>query len=485
MSVKTIEILSVMTKSELKLFEKKVINSHKRVTLKKLYSYLKKQPKIDKEAAFLKVFNTPYTSKKDAIFRNELRLLNRELELFIVEQAWKKGLSINSDETQLSLIKLYLERKEFNLFEQTWKKLYKKSKEEGLFSLKVKLIELFFSYKTTSSEIDMDVYCAIKLLLEEAMEATVAQMQVDYKELELKHAYIQRNLYVLNGHKYDFHRAKTYYRVVNPVPNDDMIALMEYNIQSYFLDGLEKIRVLQKALKQAELLEEQHPKLRASIPMMKMTIGLEYFLLKEHSKADVIYVSALKNVAVLHPAQKSMVYFNYISNLVCLGDYQRAIEWYENSGEDWKDSPLVTYRVGWVLCWAYIMIGDYEKPMDILLEHNIQQRPENDFIYARVLLTILYYSRGELELAEREAYNIIQNDRYKLAKEVAFIQYSKLIYQHLRAAYIADKDKRRTKLQEIQKELDKMYETKLTYTSTMLHRWLTKQNEQVAAKKII
>lgn len=484
--MKTIEILQLMTNSELKHFEKKVINSHKRDSLRKLYLYLKKYQKIEKESAFFKVFNVQYTPKKDALFRNELRLLNRELELFMVEQSWKKQLSINSDETQLSLIKIYLERKEFSLFEQTWKKLYKKAQEDRLYNLKVELINLFFTYKTTSSEFDIDVYLDLKSLLEEALKARVAGMQVDYKELELKDAFVQRNLYALTGRKYKFQRVSQDYHRENPLESDTMVTFLDYRIQSYFLSGVEKINILQKALEYAKSLEEQypkHPSLDESITMTEITVGLEYFLLKQYQQADEIYTHILDKTKILSQAKRITVYFNYISNLICLEAYDRAIEWYEINNEAWKSVPQVVYRVQYMICWAYIMQDEFDKPIEMLLEHNIQQRPENDFVYARLLLTILYYSKEEIELAERESYNLVQNHRYKTPKEETFIEYSKLFYQHIQAIYVLEEEKRNSKLKEVQAKLDLMFETNPSSASTMMYRWLTRQNEQAILKR--
>ncbi|WMX15133.1 MULTISPECIES: hypothetical protein [unclassified Aureispira] len=475
-----------MTTSELKHFEKKVLHSHKRASLKRLYAYLKKHQKVDKEMAFFKTFNAQYTTKKDALFRNELRLLNRELELFMVEEVWRKNLRINSDETQLSLMTIYLERKEFSLFEQIWKKLYKKAVAESLYSLKVKLINLFFSYKTASSEVNTALYEELKLLTEEALKATVAQMEIDYKELELKDAFIQGNLYALSGQKYDFRRGPHYYKRENYLDSDTLVDFLDYRIQSYFLSGTEKINILQKALACAEPLLAQYPKhptLKHSITMVEITVGLEYFLLKEYQKADELYVRALNKAQMLSTPKKAAVYFNYISNLICLEAYNRAIEWYESNEGAWKKVPQVMYRIQYMLCWAYVMQGEYQKPMDMLLEHNIQQRPENDFVYARLLLTILYYSRNELELAEREAYNLIQNHRYKTPREEVFIAYSKLIYQHIQAIYIVDEGKQKEKLTEIQEKLDALFQNNFSSASTMMYRWLNRQNEQALTKR--
>jgi hypothetical protein len=470
-----------MTNSELKNFEKKVINSHKRNSLKKLYLYLKKHQKVEKETAFVKVFNAPYTSKKDALLRNELRLLNKELELFMVEQAWKNELSINSNETQLSLIRIYLERSEFSLFEQTWRKLYKKAQGERLYSIKVELINLFFKYKTNYAEIDSDLYQDLKTLLEEALSATVAQMQVDYKELELKDAFIQRTLHAQTGRKYAYQKLPTYYQRGDKLENDDIVAFLDFRIQSYFLDGLEKVEILEKALACSTTLEERYPRhesLKESIVTTEITVALEFFLLEEYEKADKIYLQVLEKEVDFPLIKRSGIYFNYISNLICLEAYDRAIAFYEGNEAACIKTPKVQYRIQYMLCWAYIMRGEYDKPMKILMGHNIQERPENDFLYARLLLAILYYSMEQLELTEREVYNLIQNHRYKSLKEETFIDYSKLIYQHIQAIHILEADKRNNKLKETQRKLDLMYNANPNSASTMMYRWLTKQNER-------
>lgn len=477
--MKTIEILQLMTASELKHFEKKVINSHKRNSLKKLYVYLKKHQKVEKEKIFVKIFDVLYTPKKDALLRNELRLLNKELELFMVEQEWKKKLNVNSNKTQLSLIKIYLERKEFSLFVQTWRKLYKKAQEERLYTIKVELINLFFKYKTNYSEVDFDLYQDLRILLEEGLSATVAQMQVDCKDLELKDAFVQRTLYAESGRKYKYQKITTYYERENQLENDDIVVFLDFRIQSYFLNGIEKIEILQKALEYSNALEQKYPKdepLRESIVITEITVALEFFLLEQYEKADVLYRRVLERKIDFPIVKKSAIYFNYISNLVGLEAYDRAVEFYERNKVVCSEVK-VFYRIQYMLCWAYIMRGEYEKPIKMLLEYNIQARSENDFIYARLLLTILYYSTGEIELAEREVYNLIQKDRYKSPKGKNFINYSKLIYQHIQAIHILERDKRNDKLKETQSKLDSMYQKNAASVSTLIYRWLTKQNK--------
>lgn len=478
--MKTIELLQVLTASELKHFEKKVINSHKRNSLKKLYLYLKKHQNIDKEKAFKKAFDVSYSPKKDALFRNELRLLNKELELFLLEEEWKKNLNLNSKESQLTLIKLYLERKEFPLFEQAWRKLYKKANEERLYTTKIELINLFFQYKTNYAEVDEELYQDLKILIEEAMRTTVAQMQIAYKKLELKDAFVQRTMYAQTGQKYEYQKAVSYYKRENELENDDMVAFLDFRIQSYFLNGMEKIKILQKALNCSKDLEIKYPKdkaLKEAIVVTEMTVALEFFLLEQYQKADAHYLQLLERNFEFPVVKKAVIYFNYISNLICLEAYERSVTFYEENKEICSEAK-VFYRIRYMLCWAYIMRGEYKKPMNMLLEHNIQQRPENDFVYARILLIILYYSADEMELAEREAYNLIQNHRYKSPKEKTFIEYSKLIYQHIQAVHILEPKKRKEKLNKIQTQLNQMYEANQTSASTMMYRWLTKQNEE-------
>ncbi|WP_264789513.1 hypothetical protein [Aureispira anguillae] len=457
-----------------------MIKKHKRASLIKLYSYVKKHRRIEKERIFPHIFDQPYSSKKDALLRNELRLLNKELELFLVEYEWKKQLQLNSDQTQLSLIKIYLARKEYNLFEQLWRKLYKKAQKERLYTLKVELITLFFDYRLQRAEIDFDLYQEIKLLLEEALVATLAQMQENYKQLELKDAFIQRNLYALSGQTYHYQRIPSYYHTTQAIENDAVILYLEYSIQSYFSEGYEKIKLLQTAIAQSDSLSEhaKYQSLVTSPIMLKTSIGLEYFLLKEYQKADEIYTQVLAQEQLIPAQKKPGVYFNYVSNLIALGAYQRAIEWYESSSDDWKKIPQITYRIQYRLCWAYIMQKEFQKPLDLLLEHNIQQRPENDFIYARLLLTIIYHSNHQKELAEREVYNLMQNNRYKTPNEIFYADYSKLLYQHIQATNILDKKKRNTKLQQIQNTLDSIYYSNANTISTMFYEWLTQQNEQ-------
>jgi hypothetical protein len=473
--VKTLELLALLSPKEKKQFERTVIKIHKRARLVELYRYLNKHSTIDKEKLFAKVFGCQYHSKQDNLLRNELRLLNKEIELFLIDIEWLKEQHTHPERAQLLLLQSYFDREQTHLFEQQWRKLYKKAQQEQRYSLLIELLDLYFDYHVRYSNVEFDSYQQLATLIEEGLHACAAQLQEQTKYFELRYGFIQRNLWALQSGQYTMKKAPIFFDATAPLENEALVHfLADSNEGSYYTNGEEKIELLQKALAQSESLKN-HPRygeLRERIQNLQASLALEYYILKRYEEADRIYQTLVQSPIVGNIRTQIGITFNYFTNLLGLEAYERAVEWYQQQKELWANIEPIAYKGQYMVCWAYHQLGQHETALDLLVDHNIQERSEADFAYARLLLSITYHALQEQELAEREVYNLLQNTRYRTFKEHISVSYAKFIHQYFLAIHTLAPEKRNAKIEQTRQELEEMYRSNLSFSSTFLYRWL-------------
>ncbi len=476
--LKTSTLIHSLSKQEQSFLEKNVIKNHKRKTLITLYKTLKKSPAIEKEELYKKVFRENYNNTKDTLLRNELRLLNNAIELFLVKEKRRLTLDLKSLSFQIDLLEIHLAKRNDKLFEQLWRKCYKKATEERFYREKIHLTNLWFEYKSNKEEFEFEIYNELRQTLALGLADTLAEMQEQFKKIEVKYAFTERVMRALNV-QYTPSGQPLQYKIHQPLENQDLITYLDQLVANYHLDGLEKIEAGEKALAHADVIYNytKYEILVESVVLLKANLGLEYFLLRKYEKANHIYLTVLADSHTI-PVNKQIAFFyNYFVNLICLDKYEEAIVWKQKNQSNWVNNPATQYRIHLLSCWCYIFQEDYNTPLQLLSDSAIYERPENDFLYAKILLTIINYHQGDLELAERELYNLKQKNRYQRPIEEVYIHYARLLYRHLQALKEINTTKRNRRLDKLAQELDAFYQSELGYNASELYyKWYQIEN---------
>lgn len=474
--MKTAAIIASLTRKELRQFEQSVLSHHKRDSLKKLYQLLKKQPHLSKQAVFVKIFGSSYHADRDHLFRNELRLLNKALETFLIQLQWKKDQT--SHALDFLLLKAYLDRGQYELFEPAWRKLYKKTKQNALYELQAQLLEQYMRYQIQHQELSHTLFEQLSPKAEAALIAQEAHQAERLKQLETLHGFIQQNLYVIRSGQHQRQRYSSAFEQVAALPNNAWLHVLEASVQMYYCNGPAKIKLLQEALDAAATITDFPRYDPVLITKLQSTLALEYFIEQDHEQADAIYTQLLQHPEQLVSLNKPGLFFNYLSNLVNLERYQTVIDFYQQHQMIWEQGPIPVYRVHYFLCWAYMGLGHYEAAQEALLLYDLQDRPRHEEFYARTLLSMVYYHLGESIMAERETYNLLQNHRYKLSPEET--HYKQLCHIHQfydLMGQVADQ-KRQQKFEHLLEQIQTLFNTQKTAASPLIHRWLHRQIQQ-------
>lgn len=472
--MKTVAIIATLSRKEQRQFEQGILQTHKRSSLKKLYYCLKKQPDIEKEVAFKKVFGQPYRVQQDTLFRNELRLLNKELEAFLTELQWQKEQSEQPHKNEQLLVKAYLQRQQYALFEQAWRKLYKRAEDQALYRLQAELLEDYFFYQMQTQVGQYESFEAVKPQLEEALLAHEAYALERRLQLEALHGFVQHNLYSISSGQYPRQRYQPALQQEHPLPNDPLLRLLDAAVQMYFVLGEPKITLLSEALSHAQTLQD-HPRYDAAlVTKMQCTLALEYSLSHQYQKAHETYQVVIKQPELIAPRNKASIFYNYLYNLINLEHYEEVLEVCHNHQTLFEGHTITTYRVQYLRYWAHLGLGQYEAAHDALLAHDLQERPRFEEFYGRTLLSIVYYLLGDLIMAERETYNLMQNNRYKTIHEHTHFQQLSHIHQFYLLAGQPPHEKQEQKLQALLNDAQQLLAAQPHTISIPLHRWLTR-----------
>lgn len=479
--MKASRLIQLLTPTERRQLEKTVIKSHKRIGVQKLYQQLKKKPTIEKNLLYRAAFDAPYTSKGDTKLRNELRLLSQAIEGFLIQKQQQTVLPIQSYIARWTLLQLYRDRQVYPLLEQQWNRLYKTAVDQNEYDQQVELIQFWLDYQRTTVEPSLELFETLKVWNQKAQIAALAQFEETHARLNINAAFFERNCSVF-APDYTPKMPPPLHQRQTLLPNEPILHYLETVAQSYLqVTGEKRIELLQQSFDYLPKLQP-YPRYQDLIDramLGKASIALEYFLKKDYQQADQYYQEALPALEQFPRERKAAVYFNYLNNLVCLERYQEVLDYYQVEGKSLFAGQPIEHRVHYSLAWSHIFLGNYEAALDQLLIPNIYKHAQNDLVYGRILLSILYHMQGDTDLAERELLNLRQKYYYQPFHEKALSEMTR-IFHRLVQYYTAPPSAKRAKaVQELHQEMETFYNAHASTSSTLLYRWFTQITQSI------
>jgi len=418
--MKTIDLLNSLQGREKKDFEG-VIKTHKRESLKNLYFFLKKnlhkEGEPEKVVLYKKVFGKKYEPSKDYLIRNELRLLNDELEGFLVTKQLEKAFKENTQLYDLWLLRALNDRGLHQEFEVNFKKSMPKTQDNLQYELGDKMMTLYLRHLIVSQEIT-----------EERYENTIRAGYLD------KINWIQKDaVRKIRGAEVMKAFAERTIRVTNPdFPHSDLLQMMDLKSEkvndhysnylylyalSFQQMGMEKIATLQEALVCIAACHQPEMKAENRKLFLLATIALEYYLMGNHQSADNYYQQTLQYATESKQELRLTVIFNYFSNCIKLEKYETAIELFETNEAAIEANERVHYRFLCLKAMGHIFLKEAEKAI-ACVPPNIQQRPDAQYYYFRLVQIISFCELEEEEAAMRECQNFLKMYRYHENHEV-------------------------------------------------------------------
>lgn len=364
------------------------------------------EEKPDKAALFELLFGAPYAKQRDYLLRNELRLLNTSLMRFLATCYVSAARDWEQD---LRLLRLYLEREAYDLFEDAWRRLQAQAAKAQAWAVLLDLVRLWAAYEQQKSELRAQNFLHLLDLLPAAEGYRRALHEETGAELALFEALSWRYLRVLGA--------------AVSAENAPMPVLVAENTAASFFETIarshaaatpqERLALLMQAQAHHHQLLTIRVQTRPLLVVINNNIGLEHFLMKDFATAAQYFRLALAVLEDLpHYTRRWDVRFNAYSNMLFAGEYKEAIAFHRRHADFLESLPdRLFYRFHYLVAIAYLFDNQHVAAFDLLARLSLYKRPDKDYYYARLVFACSYSAAADWENAERELVNLLQTRR--------------------------------------------------------------------------
>lgn len=343
--MKTVDLIACLKPEEVQDL-RLVLDKHRRRSLSRLFHELlqaaQKSNEPENIALFPVVFQQPYRKELDYLLRNELRLLNREIETFLLEREVLRKIRQNETEEiipALVWLQLLLDRQQFDLFEKEWRRIEKLALERQAFALLQRLYEVYLSFIYRYQELHLGLYQKAFTQLENARHFGLLAAEEQCRLIDVKLAYVHLIL-----RAFDASYANPFVEtVVQSSPHAKDYLLFRYLrlwAETYVAEN--KIPLYTQLLEWQPDITKTRPELSNNKFVFLNNLTLLWMHeKKDYKKADFYFTHAMDHYFRNHKKINNELFFNYLSNLTRLNRFPEVIQLYEvNRGAVESDQKL-------------------------------------------------------------------------------------------------------------------------------------------------
>jgi hypothetical protein len=449
--MKTRSLIKGLDAKEQKRLEA-MLQAQKRTSLVKLYTCIKNHlsiEDIDKKQLYESFAKDKYTTAKDYLLRNELRLLNELIEQYILDLRLAKLYDLNSVQSQILLLEYYYDSQCYDQFEKDWKVLWKRVLEDANFDAIDKLTDMWVAFSEQARELNLQTFEELKQILLEHLDSSSRRKAESYSRTLYCLAYVERV----------FKRFDPAYQMVDHQPNEAVAELWApSNLwrtmkASMYHSGQAKIDLLLQALEIFDQIKGQRGWLLArSRETLLAALGLEFFLIGDYAQATLYGHKAV----TLQSAEKKLnisIIYNYCSALCARAQFHEALNLIGEHEAEIQKSPRLRIQFQFIKLIAWINT----QQTDNALKQLSNEKPNNfepEIYYHRLLIALCLFELNEIEQCQRELTNLLQVGRYKAPMDAAHTQTVKWLteYTNILTSTKTPKDKKQ-KLLELQSDI--------------------------------
>lgn len=393
--MKTIQLLDLLTSKEKKDFFVVIKNNKRKASYKLLDALLSRKKKKHPDL-YEVVFGKVYEEEKDYLLRNEFRLLNQHLEHFIACK------NIGLKEEKRLFLKALQKKGHTDLFEKEIKKEIKKCENHDDYRGLVKLYQLILD-----ESISRKSFTATNLQKMLSLNEKVLFFQKKARLYEEGASLVTKAYLTKNANLSSKSLVFEDFNEIPEIYKDAYLSYLRCKADGYVRFGEEKRKSLQEALLLIDKIAYYDFDKQAAKVATLSNLALEYLLAFDYHNALIAYE---KLIPIIDTSGSIRYYilFNYLNCLLKAKKYDKAIALIERdfSGNEQYYSALIG-KLQCIKAMARIFTGDLELAYAELLP-NTKKGVRNNYFYARLVLTIIFYLEGNIELARRENSNILQ-----------------------------------------------------------------------------
>lgn len=473
---KVFTLLKGLPAKELKKLKEEV-KTHKRKTLNKLFIVLiprLQSSEPDSSEVFKAVFGKTYTKKLDYLLRNEYRLLYE----WMVEELLAR-ITRSQVENSIDFLTLLLGNKQYELFEEEYKLFWKQA---------IQTDDVDFMLRLTDLNIRFHLEGKPQSLSNAEQTAQLSQKRIELLQLStLRHIRAEEIRLKMSERIISAYRPLP--QLTSSLSNIDLQKLQQNDLYSQYLSlrgninsakGKQKIELLQSVLKNEEIIRKYETTPEEALCRFWANLAQEYYLASDFENAVENYYKAepqLKSLPI--PLQETFI-LNYAMALMRNGNLGEARTLATAHEQLLLNSKILAGRSHFLLA----VLNLYARKADMVEKYvKLESKKEGSefYFFMRLVLSGVYYLRGDLDLAVRESINLDQAVNYELNREQTLqTRISKPIVSLFRRFYSTLQGSTKEELKKELKLLNKEIEVGLNSDNdqspnSILVHWISKE----------
>lgn len=473
---KVFTLLQGLPVKEVKRLKEKV-KLHKRKTLAALFFELTKCSDKDEPEAdvvFKSVFGKSYSKNQDYLLRNEYRLLYDWVLENLVSNITPKD-----NASTIATLNMFLEMKLYELFSDELKAAWKKGVQTDDTLLLLQLSDLNIKYHIEGKPQSLANAEETAALSMQRIALLQSNLLREVRKEEIR---MRMNERIISAYK----PLREPYGVLQKIDlehlekNDLYAQYLSLRAQINLAKGSEKINLLKHILKNEFLIRKYEPNSNEAFCRFWVNLAQEYYLSSDFESAVQYYQKAEPQLAELPVSLQETFVLNYTLALMRNEQFEKARTLANSYSELLLNSKILASRSPFLLAVLHLYAKDADSAEKYVTLESKREGSEFYF-FMRIVLSAVYYLRGDVELAVRESINIDQAVNYELNRDQTLqTKISKPIVSLFRKFYAAvqnpQKEERNKELKTLHKEMKKSFDVGNDQSpNSVLTQWLAKE----------
>jgi len=484
--MRTLELIRAFSDREIEKIDE-LISQQKRKSLQLLYDLVKKYRKRTglptNEELYKKCFAKTYTSDKNYLLRNELRLLNEILYEYMTIETFKQYIKKHKSTYYLWLARSFFDNKLNGAFESDIDRFINYAKEYIKPMDTAVMYDLKSLWLISNQEKKVENLHQQLQIIDEWKDEEIRRLKYRLREMEARQSYIKSTLIsrLPKG-------AMTRNDVITPKNNVIELNKQGYDWYEEYLivkkecfekQGPDRLKVLERklAIEESDIYKSEFSVLDSKVSTLS-SISIELILLLRYEDAhEIMHKAICLCEENKHPILPTL-YQNYIANLINISSYQQAIDFYNK-----YEKQIVACRQAKTIliykAYCHLFLNQADEAINSIPA--LTQLETHDHQMYRMVYLIAFTIRKQYELAINEGKNIAR--MLKADNEGHFstdyVWINGLILKYINAL-IKEREPRRREITNLKHEMNNIgtHELNLMATREFSLRWLMRELEK-------
>ncbi len=464
---KTYQYIHLLNYSEKRILKTRIKNE-KQLSI---YEYLCNESSIpeaesDAKHEMLSFYPKPHTPKTEALLRSDLRHVTNKVRQFILEIQFNKNASEENYLNDSLLLDFIEQRQSITLFQNEAKNIIQKAELRGDLrsynACMLRLLKLQGQINQFQEKEFLSVYEQSRQLEKMIIDECSLQFRVYEVLIAGLHSILKERFSIHSQFEAPENKYQIELTDAQPIVKSKWILF-----QLYLCSPEKKLPLIHELI---DVLESNHlSEYNVSILVHARNLeALELYKQNKLIEAEIAYRQLLQQQKEIPKAWMPIITYNFSTLLMRMGKYEEALQFLDKSDQHVTKEVLSSIKG---LC--LVLMNRHTEAEEHLPESE-QGLSRETIFYIRFIRAVVYYRRGDLELAENALINLLQNVYYKSHSDSSIQDLVKLFLQLLKVQNIPSKSEKTKALKELSSKVS-MYlssESENYRSNSMIADWL-------------